>query len=527
MQDGKSFYTTAVRGGSNNDFRIRKSLIIKRVEKILLAFKKWFQACKRVRSSNRPYLLMLYQNLTQKQQLKIHPQHLQMLQLLHLNTVELEQRIQNELEENPLIEEKSDDDGAFDTTVQDQAQDYKDWEEYCYDDIPDYKTENAQHFQSQAPIEKPLVEVEDYRQELKNQLALQRLTEIETEVGNFVIDSLTDEGFLEFSCENLADDFSMKFSKWIEPETVERVVSVIQQLDPVGVGTANIKECLMLQLRMQTQTPDVKLALSILENYYHELMHRNFEKIISDLKIEEQDLKEIFQLLSTLKLKPVTAASVTPQTETILPDFILTQEDDVMHVSLARERSSKLSISSSWKKMVYDTEKSQTDNRSKQYLKSKLNAAEWFVNAIRQRETTMLKVMEAIVRLQHDYFQEGDITKLKPMILKNVADMVGVDISTVSRITCNKYVQTHFGNVLLKSLFTEGIANHKGEVVSNKVIQKTIQEVIQAEDKKCPYSDQQLVKVLAKRGFEIARRTVTKYREQLHIPAAQMRAFLA
>jgi RNA polymerase sigma-54 factor len=177
--------------------------------------------------------------------------------------------------------------------------------------------------------------------------------------------------------------------------------------------------------------------------------------------------------------------------------------------------------------MVYDTEKSHTDNRSKQYLKSKLNAAEWFVNAIRQRETTMLKVMEAIVRLQHGFFQEGDITRLKPMILKNVADMVGVDISTVSRITCNKYVQTHFGNVLLKSLFTEGIANHKGEVVSNKVIQKTIEEVIQEEDKKCPYSDQQLVKVLAKRGYEIARRTVTKYREQLHIPAAQMRAFLA
>lgn len=469
---------------------------------------------------------MLYQNLTQKQQLKIHPQHLQMLQLLHLNTIELEQRIQNELEENPLIEEKADDDGPFEAGAQDSS-DYKDWEEYCYDDIPDYKTENAQHFQSQAPLEKPIIEVEDFRQELKNQLALQNLSGEETEVGYFIIDSLTDEGFLEFTAENLADDFSMKFSRWVEPEMVQRVIAVVQQLEPIGVATGNIKECLSLQLRSMPVTPEVKLAMCILENYYHELMHRNFEKIISDLKIGEEDLKEIFHLLSTLKLKPVTAASVTPQTETILPDFILVEEDDIMHVSLARERSSKLSISSSWKKMVYDTEKSQTDNRSKQYLKSKLNAAEWFVNAIRQRETTMLKVMEAIVRLQQDYFQEGDITRLKPMILKNVADMVGVDISTVSRITCNKYVQTHFGNVLLKSLFTEGIANHKGEVVSNKVIQKTIEEVIQAEDKKCPYSDQQLVKVLAKRGFEIARRTVTKYREQLHIPAAQMRAFLA
>ena len=470
---------------------------------------------------------MLYQNLTQKQQLKIHPQHLQMLQLLHLNTIELEQRIQNELEENPLIEEKADEDAAFETASGDSAQDYKDYEEYCYDDIPDYKLENAQHFQTQAPLEKPIVEVEDFRQELKNQFFLQSLSEGELEVGEFIIDSLTDEGFLEFTAENLADDYSMKFSKWVEADMVQKVILLIQQLEPVGVATTNIKECLCIQLKRMPQSPDVKLAQRILDNYYHELMHRNFEKVINDLKIEEEDLKDIFHLLGTLKLKPVTAATATTQTETILPDFILSQDEDGTHVSLARERSSKLCISSSWKKMVYDTEKSQTDNRSKQYLKSKLNAAEWFVNAIRQRENTMLKVMEAIVRLQQDFFVEGDITKLKPMILKNVADMVGVDISTVSRITCNKYVQTHFGNVLLKSLFTEGIANHKGEVVSNKVIQKTIEEVIQAEDKKCPYSDQQLVKVLAKRGFEIARRTVTKYREQLHIPAAQMRAFLA
>jgi RNA polymerase sigma-54 factor len=470
---------------------------------------------------------MLYQNLTQKQQLKIHPQHLQMLQLLHLNTIELEQRIQNELEENPLIEEKADEDAAFDNASSEPSQDFKDYEEYCYDDIPDYKLENAQHFQTQAPIEKPLVEMEDFRQELKNQLALQSLSKEETEVGNFVIDSLTDEGFLEFSCEGLADDYSLKFNRWVEPELVQKMVKIIQQLEPVGVATGNIKECLIIQLRKMQQGPDVRMALRILENYYPELMHRNFERIINDLKIEEEELKDIFHLLGTLKLKPVTAATASPQTETILPDFILVQDADETHVMLARERSSKLCISSSWKKMVYDTEKSQTDNRSKQYLKSKLNAAEWFVNAIRQRETTMLKVMEAIVRLQEEYFQEGDITKLKPMILKNVADMVGVDISTVSRITCNKYVQTHFGNVLLKSLFTEGIANHKGEVVSNKVIQKAIEEVIKNEDKRCPYSDQQLVKVLAKKGFEIARRTVTKYREQLHIPAAQMRAFLA
>jgi len=470
---------------------------------------------------------MLYQNLTQKQQLKIHPQHLQMLQLLHLNTIELEQRIQNELEENPLIEEKADDDGAFDNQNGEGADDYKDWEEYCYDDIPDYKTENAQHFQAQTPIEKPLVEFEDFRQELKSQLTLQQLTEQEVEVGSFIIDSLTDEGFLQFTCDALADDYSLKFNKWVEADTVQKVIRLIQQLEPVGVATENIRECMLLQLRLMQQSPDVRLAIRILENYYHELMHRNFERLVTELKIEDDELKEIFHLMGTLKLKPVTANTVSPQTETILPDFILIQDGEDTTVMLARERSSKLSISSSWKRMVYDAEKNGADNRSKQYLKSKLNAAEWFVNAIRQRENTMLKVMEAIVKIQADYFVEGDISKLKPMILKNVADMVGVDISTVSRITCNKYVQTHFGNVLLKSLFTEGIANHKGEVVSNKVIQRAIQEVISQEDKRTPYSDQQLVKVLANRGFEIARRTVTKYREQLHIPAAQMRAFLA
>src|SRR5690606_25287066 len=179
---------------------------------------------------------------------------------------------------------------------------------------------------SQAPLEKPIVEVEDFRQELKNQLALQSLSQQEIEVGNFVIDSLTDEGFLEFSCENLADDYSMKFSKWIEADLVQKVVAIIQELEPIGVATGSIKECLSLQLKNMPQSEDVKLAQRILDNYYHELMHRNFEKIINDLKIGEEDLKEIFHLLSTLKLKPVTATSVTPQTETILPDFLLVQE---------------------------------------------------------------------------------------------------------------------------------------------------------------------------------------------------------
>jgi RNA polymerase sigma-54 factor len=462
---------------------------------------------------------MLYQHITQKQQLKIHPQQLQMLHLFHLNTIELEQRILNELEENPLIEQNSEPDLQTEKNDKDEAQEYQDWEEYAYDDIPDYhnNNNNNQQFQKQDLLpSKTLVTITDFREEAMNQLNLSSLADEEKQLAEFIINSLSEEGFLEGNADSVADDYSLKNLKIVDPSQVQKIIEHIQGYEPVGLAAANIQECMLIQLRrMNTKEPDVKLAIKILSNFYAELKSRNFNRILDALDIDEEDFNLVLDLLGTLKLKPVPKGDSSPiQYDTIVPDFIVTQQDSTLHVTLFKEKASSLKINSSWKSKVQDIEKSNGDQATARY---------WFVNAIKQRESTMLKVMKAIVKLQYDYFMTGDELLLKPMILKNVADMVGVDISTVSRITCNKYVQTPSGNILIKNLFNEGITNQEGVAVSVKKVQEAIQQVIMAEDKNSPYSDQQIATLLANRGLKIARRTVAKYRDELRIPAAQLR----
>jgi RNA polymerase sigma-54 factor len=469
---------------------------------------------------------MLYQHLTQKQQLKIHPQQLQMLHLFHLNTIELEQRIQNELEENPLIEENSEQDLKTEKDDKDEIQEYQDWEEYSYDDIPDYNNNNNQQASRQEILpNKSLVTTADFREEAINQLNLSSLCQEEKEIGEFIIHSLTDEGFLDGTAESLADDYSLKHLKIIDPSLVQMMIKQIQNFEPIGIASANIQECLLIQLkRMNTKEPDVKLAISILEDFYNDMKAKNFNKIMDTLNVDEEDIRIALDLMGTLKLKPVPKGDSAPiQYDTIIPDFIVTQQESNLHVTLYKEKASSLKINSSWKAKVQDIEKGNGDQATSRYLTNKLSAAEWFVNAIKQRESTMLKVMKAIVKLQYDYFLTGDELLLKPMILKNVADMVGVDISTVSRITCNKYVQTPSGNILIKNLFNEGITNQEGIAVSVRKVQEAIQQVIMKEDKNSPYSDQQIATLLANKGLKIARRTVAKYRDELRIPAAQLR----
>jgi len=471
---------------------------------------------------------MLHQNLSHKQQLKILPQQIQLLNLFHLNTLELEHRIQQELEENPLLEESaSDDDLDIDKYNKEDVQDYKDWEEYGYDDIPDYKTEYENYFNNEKVPEKPLPEYEDYRENLKQQFRLLETDEKEVKLAEYLIDCLGEGGLLEQDLANIAEDLSFKHNVWLEEAELEQVLSKIQQLDPPGVGARSIRECLLLQLyRMNIKRPDVKMSIRLLENHFSDLGSRNMDKIMHQMNIEEDELKILLQLIASLKMKPITESSSSIQVnQQIMPDFVITTDGDQLEVSLYKQRSASLHINQSWMETIKCTEENvQTDKATKQYLRNKLNAAQWFVSAIKQREGTMLKVVKAIVKLQFEYFREGDIKLIKPMILKNVAELVGVDISTVSRITCNKYVATPFGTLLLKDLFTEGIINQQGEVISNRVIQTAIEEVIQTEDKAKPFTDQQLVTILSQKGFSIARRTVAKYRELLQIPVAQMRA---
>lgn len=474
---------------------------------------------------------MLHQNLAQRQQLKILPQQIQLLNLFHLNTIELEHRIQQELEENPLLEENaSEETDEAEKFNKEEAQDFSDWEEHGYDDVPDYKTEYENYFNNEKIPEKPLPESSDFRETLKQQFKLMYTDERDIELATYLIDSLNESGLLEQDLADVADDLSFRFKKWIEVEELEASLQKIQQLDPAGVGARSIRECLLLQLgRMNTRRPDVKMAIRLLQEHFNDLGSRNMDKIMHHLNIEDDELKIVLQLLASLKMKPISESTESFQAnQQIMPDFIVSIDGDDLEVSLYRQRSASLHINQNWMETVKSTEENQqTDKATRQYLRNKLNAAQWFVSAIKQRESTMLKVVRAIVKLQHAYFREGDIKLIKPMILKNVAEMVGVDISTVSRITCNKYVTTPFGTLLLKDIFTEGIINKQGETISNRVIQTAIEEVIETEDKQKPYTDQQLVSILSQKGFSIARRTVAKYRELLQIPVAQMRALWA
>lgn len=473
---------------------------------------------------------MLHQNLSQKQHLKILPQQIQLLNLFHLNSLELEQRINQEIEENPLLDEVKTEDEVVAEKDQEVVQDFQDYDEFENDDIPDYKTECENYWHTENFPERPMAELVDFRKDLKMQFHYLDHTPDELTLAEFIIDSLNNHGMLDQEIQTLADDYSFKYHKWVEVAEVENALLKIQQLEPIGIGSRSINECFLLQLyKMNQKRPDVKMATMLVENHFNDLRRRNLEKIMHELHVEEDELVIIMQLIGKLKMKPIAeSVSSTEVNQNILPDFVIVQEDDFLEAFLYKQRSSSLHINSSWKEMIEAKgEGSKTDKATTQYLKNKLNAAQWFVNAIRQREGTMLKVIKAILHFQYDYFREGDVRLLKPMILKNIADMIGVDISTVSRITCNKYVETPFGTILLKDLFTEGIANEKGQVISNRVIQSTLEELIQVEDKKNPYTDQQLVTLLAEKGFSIARRTVAKYREQLQIPVAQMRSLWA
>jgi RNA polymerase sigma-54 factor len=297
---------------------------------------------------------MLYQHITQKQQLKIHPQQLQMLHLFHRNTIEFEQRIQNELEENPLIEQSAEADLAQEKNDKDEAQDYQDWEEYAYDDVPDYhnnnNNNNNQQFNQQDLLpSKTLVTVTDFREEAINQLNLSTLTDEEKQLGEFIINSLSEEGFLEGSADTVADDYSLKNLKLVDPAHVQKIIDHIQGFEPAGLAAGNIQECMLIQLkRMNTKEPDVKLAIKILSNFYGELKGRNFNSILDALDIDEEDFNLVLDLLATLKLKPVPKGDSSPiQYDTIIPDFIVTQQDSTLHVTLYKEKASSLKINSS------------------------------------------------------------------------------------------------------------------------------------------------------------------------------------
>lgn len=473
---------------------------------------------------------MISQQQTQKQQLKILPQQIQLLNLFFLNSIELEQRMKNELEENPFLDmnEEEQYDDADKKLSKDETRDYEDWDEKGYDDIPDYKAEYQNYFNSEDTPEMPLSNFVHFKEDAKQQLRLLDVSEDDKVIAEYLIDVLSNRGLMDRPFEEVADDLSFQLHTMIEVETIQRVLGIVQTLEPVGIGACSVQECLMLQLKqMNVKRPDVNCAIKLVQNHYNDLMHRQFEKIHHVLNVDEEELRVVLNLIGSLKFYPVCeAASNYEPKNTIIPDYIITRYGDTIQANLYSSKSNSIFVNQS----LYDQLSQQVsakDRSANQYVKSKLQSALWFVNAVKQREDTMMRIIQCIIQMQHEFFLEGDIRLLKPMVLRNVSDISGLDISTISRITSNKYADTHFGLLYLKDLFSEGIADKKGEVISNKVIQSVIEETISKEDKQHPYTDQQLVNILSSKGYNIARRTVAKYREQMRIPIAQIRAVWA
>jgi RNA polymerase sigma-54 factor len=471
---------------------------------------------------------MIAQQQSQKQHLKILPQQIQLLNLFFLNTIELEQRMKNEMEENPFLDMQAEESYDEGNNKQDAVKDYSDWEEYGYDDIPDYKQEYQNYFSTDQVPEMVITSTSHFKDEAKQQLRMLDLCEKDHAIAAYLIDVLDSRGLMEKDLDEVADNLSFHVQGLVEVSTIERLLAIIQQLDPVGIGARSVQECLELQLeKMDLRNPEIRVAHKLIKFHYNDLMHRQFEKVQHALGIDEEELRIVLNLIGTLKFYPVAEnASTFEPKNTIIPDYIITRFGEHIQVNLLTQKANSIFVNQS----LYDQLAQQVSNRDKgagQYVRSKLAAAQWFVNAVKQREDTMMRIMQCIVQFQHDYFQEGDIRLLRPMVLRMVAEQSGCDISTVSRITSNKYAETHFGLIYLKDLFSEGIADKKGEVISNKVIQSVIEEAIQGEDKRHPFTDQQLVNILSAKGYNIARRTVAKYREQLRIPIAQIRAVWA
>jgi RNA polymerase sigma-54 factor len=489
---------------------------------------------------------MMNLSQTQRQTFKITPLQIQMLNFLQLSTVELEERIKNELEENPLLEEGS-------TTIEDTSEndfddhdetangtdyvtdikpdkDYADWDEYLHDDTPDYKLAVNNRSGDDEVYTAPIVQESDWRTELKNQAHFLPLNERQLLLMDFVIDSLDDNGFLINTAEGIADDVSFTNNIFVDDSEIQQVLTILRLMEPAGIGAADLQECLMMQLqRKREKGYDIDLAIDIVAFNFEELSARNYEKIMRQRNITSDDLEKAITQITALNAKPIMegGGSSVAIKDNIIPDYLITYETNLygevtMDISLNNGRVPSLKINHDFAESISAAK----DKAANQYVNSKINAANWLIEAIHQRENTMLKAMKAIVIFQKEFFKTGDIQALKPMILKDIADKIAMDISTVSRVTSGKYAQTPFGTIHIKDLFTEGIKVGSGEEVSNREIQEAIADLVAKEDKKNPLNDFQIMDLLAKQGYNIARRTVAKYRENLHILSAQMRRIL-
>lgn len=483
---------------------------------------------------------MLKQKLQQKLLQKLSPQQIQMIKLLEIPTIQLEQRIKKELEDNPLLEEGSEEETAIKETEQaedDTSEGEENTEEFSLEDylneedIPIYRLNPKNYSRDEKREEIPFSVGSSFHEYIESQLGLRELTEKQELLALYLIGNIDEDGYLRRKLEAIVDDLAFTQNLNTTEEELHEVLKIIQDFDPVGVGARDLQECLLLQVEMKDMNiPEIALAKKILKYYFQEFTKKHYEKIIARLNIKENELKAAVEEI--LKLNPKPGSSYgDPQSKNIqqvVPDFILENNDGELQLSLNARNVPELRISQTYSDMIesYTVGKDKQKREQKDaitFVKQKLDSAKWFIEAIRQRQNTLMLTMEAIINYQKEYFREGDEKKLKPMILKDIADITNLDISTISRVANSKYIQTHFGIFPLKYFFSEGLQTDAGEEVSTREIKKILEECIEKEEKRRPLTDEKLADILKEKGYHIARRTVAKYREQLDIPVARLR----
>ncbi len=452
-------------------------------------------------------------------------------------TLAFEQDLKRELEENPALElgkEASDDLHSNEDSYDDTGNEHIDAEdinidEYLSDDeIPAYRMRSNNYSSDDEDKQVPYASGISFTQHLKNQINTYRFSEREKIITNFLIGSIDESGYLRRDLEDISDDLAFTQNIMVDVSELEELLKKVQELDPVGVGARTLKECLLIQLKHKEERPSVALAISILEDSFDYFIKKHYKKIISKYNVSEDDLREAISEIEKLNPKPggsfVEGNKIAEQ---VIPDFTIVITDGMLELSLNGRNAPELHVSREYNEMFKGYKESKTKSKSQKeavlFIKQKLDAAKWFIDAIKQRQQTLLLTMNAIMHYQKEYFLTGDEQKLRPMILKDIADKIEMDVSTVSRVANSKYVSTPYGTKLIKEFFSESMTNSEGESVSTTEIKKILEKVIQEENKRKPFTDDKLSQILKEKGYPIARRTIAKYREQLGLPVARLR----
>ena len=460
-------------------------------------------------------------------QQKLSPQQIQMIKLLELPAVQLEQRIKQEIEDNIVLEEEE-------RSAEDEEQPPQQisFDEYLReDDTPSYKSRinNFSKDDKQRPVY--LTEGRSLQEYLVEQLGYRNLPERDLRLAVYLIGSIDEDGYLRRDLESVADDIAFTMGLETTAGELERLLGIIHELEPAGIGARDLRECLLLQMaQMPVNTRPRRLARKILTSYFDEFVKKHYEKLMARLQISEDDFRDAIAEIRHLSPKPgnLYAEGGTDTTPYIIPDFILDYQDGRFNLSLNSYNVPEVRVNRRYMEMIREMVGSdgrvrEKDKEAIQFVKNKIDSAKWFISAIKQRHDTLMRTMQTILDYQQEYFKDGDKSKLRPMILKDIADRTGLDVSTISRVVNSKYVQTQFGIILLKSLFSEAMQTDSGEEVSSYEIKNILQECIDEEDKRKPLTDETLMDILNAKGYRIARRTVAKYREMLGIPVARLR----